>query len=237
MRISAISTMIMLSKSTQILTVYNSTDFLNIPFQQQINAICWQRDIMGDFSEIVQKIKSDKNMITLNIADLMELDLSDEGVKARDIIIEDIKMLEQRGSDPVLNLINNYERDENDIFPTDVYSFHVDRSPIPTDTILCTYYGAASNILPNNAAIQKIQIPFIRTELKKIFEGSEDSFEDFLTENFYDLHYEAKSGTDPINLGRGHLWRLAVDYPESPVLACIHRAPEEKGDKRLLLIC
>lgn len=40
----------------------------------------------------------------------------------------------------------------------------------------------------------------------------------------------------PINLGLGHLWRLAIDYPESKVLPCVHRAPKEKT-KRLLLIC
>jgi hypothetical protein len=36
----------------------------------------------------------------------------------------------------------------------------------------------------------------------------------------------------------GHLWKLAIDHPESPVLPFVHRAPKEKiGQNRLLLIC
>jgi len=57
-------------------------------------------------------------------------------------------------------------------------------------------------------------------------------------EHFFDLHYQAKPNTQPTNLGIGHLWRLAVDHPESQVLPCVHRAPKEKkGESRLLLIC
>jgi len=52
------------------------------------------------------------------------------------------------------------------------------------------------------------------------------------------LHYRAQAMANPISLGLGHLWRLAVDYPESQVLPCIHRAPEENnGQLRLLMIC
>ena len=133
----------------------------------------------------------------------------------------------------------NYERDDFPLFPTDVYSFHVDRSPVPTDTFLCTYYGAASDILPNAQAVQKILVPEIRAELKKLYQGNEDAgFEAFLSEYFFDLHYQAKPKAQPINLGLGNLWRLAVDNPQSKVIPCVHRAPKEKtGERRLLLIC
>ena len=35
-----------------------------------------------------------------------------------------------------------------------------------------------------------------------------------------------------------HLWRIAVDYPGSPVPPCVHRAPETRPGRppRLLLI-
>ena len=122
--------------------------------------------------------------------------------------------------------------------PTDVYSFHVDRSPVPTDTFLCTYYGESSDILPNSQAQQKVLIPEIRDALIKLHEGSDDDFESFLSEHFFDLHYEAEPNAQPISLGKGHLWRLAVDHPESKVSPCLHRAPmEKKGQNRLLLIC
>ena len=42
----------------------------------------------------------------------------------------------------------------------------------------------------------------------------------------------------PINLGQGHIWKLAIDHPESKVQPCLHRAPKEiDGQNRLLLIC
>ena len=103
---------------------------------------------------------------------------------------------------------------------------------------MCTYYGDASDILPNEFAEQKIWIPEIRKKLRKEFTGDEADFEDYLIENFYDLHYEVITEGKEINLGIGHLLRLAVDHPESKVLPCVHRAPKEtSGRKRLLLIC
>jgi hypothetical protein len=57
-------------------------------------------------------------------------------------------------------------------------------------------------------------------------------------EYFFDLHYQPKPNAKPVNLGLGHLWRLAVDHPTQQVLPCVHRAPVEKdGEYRLLLIC
>lgn len=108
---------------------------------------------------------------------------------------------------------------------------HVDRSPIATDTFLCTYHGVASKILPNAQAEQKVLIPEIREKLKALHNGRSEEFEDFLKENYFDLHYQAQPHATPIPLGVGHLWRLAVDHPQQQVLPCIHRAPLEKeGD-------
>jgi hypothetical protein len=150
-----------------------------------------------------------------------------------------LKLLKAHGASPILNVIRCYERDDSyPFFPTDVYSFHVDRSPVPTDTFLCTYFGEPSEILPNSQAEQKVLIPEIRDELKKIYGGPDDAFESFLCEHFFDLHYRAKPAAHPISLGVGHMWRLAVDHPESMILPCIHRAPKEKtGQSRLLMIC
>jgi hypothetical protein len=154
--------------------------------------------------------------------------------------LNDLKLLEDHGASPTLNVIKYYDRDvSNSLFPTDVYSYHVDRSPIPTSTFLCTYYGESSDILPNSQATQKVLIPEIRNELKKLYGyGTEVGFEIFLNEHFFNLHYQAKSNAQPINLGIGHLWRLACDHPESKVLPCIHRAPKEENEQaRLLMIC
>lgn len=221
----------------QILRVTNFQSLISTPFQGEINAIGWTRQLIGDFAEIVEKVELNENITVLDEEELRGLQLSKMGQLAREILLNDLKLLTAHGAAPVLNVIQCYERDNDyPFFPTDVYSFHVDRSPIPTDTFLCTYYGDPSEILPNSAAIQKILVPEIRDELKKLYEGEDEGFEAFLIENFFDLHYQAKPNALPINLGLGHLWRLAIDYPGSKVQPCVHRAPKEKT-KRLLLIC
>lgn len=223
----------------QIKRVTSFHDLVSTPFHDEINAICWSRELIGDFSEIVNKIESNENIEVLNQEYLLELQLSEQGQLAREILLNDMKLLKAHGASPTLNLIKYYERDNiYPFFPTDVYSFHVDRSPVPTDTFLCTYYGEPSEILANSEAEQKIIVPEIRDELKKLHHGTDEEFESFLTEHFFDLHYREKPKSSPVNLGNGHLWRLAVDYPGSPVLPCVHRAPKEKqGEKRLLIIC
>ena len=210
-----------------------------MPFNGEVNAICWTRKLMGDFSEIIKKVELSGNITTIEEEEIRELQLSEEGQLAREILLNDLKLLDAHGASPILNVINYYDRDDSFPFlPTDVYSFHVDRSPVPTDTFLCTYYGESSDILPNSQGIQKVLIPEIRVELEKLHHGADEDFESFLSENFFDLHYQAKPDARPISLGLGNLWRLAVDHPESQVPPCIHRAPKEKyGQKRLLLIC
>jgi hypothetical protein len=87
-------------------------------------------------------------------------------------------------------------------------------------------------------AFKKCKFPELRDELKKLFDGADEDFDVFLTENFFDLHYQPTSNANPIKLGLGHLCRLAIDHPESKVLPCLHRAPmENDGRIRLLLIC
>ena len=227
------------SLRTQIQTVSNFQDLIDTSFKGEVNAICWERQLVGDFSEIIEKINLEHNLVELDEEELRELPLTEQGNLAREIILCDLNLLRNYGASPVLNIIQYYERDDAfPFFPTDVYSFHVDRSPIPTDTFLCTYHGDSSDILPNAQAEQKILIPGIREELKKIYHGKEEDFDSFLSENFFDLHYQAKPDAQAINLGIGHIWKLAVDHPESQVLPCVHRAPIEKsGQKRLLLIC
>lgn len=228
-----------LNPENQIHYVENFQDLISTPFHGKINAICWTRKLIGDFSEIVKKLEQIGNITVIDEEDLLELQLTEQGQLAREILLNDLKELKAHGASPVLNLIKCYERDDQfSFFPTDVYSFHVDRSPIPTDTFLCTYYGEQSEIVPNSQAEQKVLVPEIRNELKKIYQGADEGFESFLSEHFFDLHYRAKSNAQPISLGLGNIWKLAVDHPESKVLPCLHRAPQEKpGELRLLMIC
>jgi hypothetical protein len=223
----------------QIHNVTNFEDLVATPFKGAINAICWNRKLTGDFAEIVNKVALSENIAVLDQEELGALQLSEQGQLARGIILQDWQLLTAHGAAPVLNVIRCYDRDDDSpFFPTDVYSFHADRSPVPTDTFLCTYYGAPSEILPNAQAQQKVLVPEIRAALKKQYAGADEGFDTFLREHFFDLHYMAIPGAQPVSLGVGNLWRLAIDHPLSPVLPCIHRAPEEKtGQHRLLLIC
>ena len=227
------------SNSSQINTVSNFSELINLHFHGEVNAVCWHRNLTGDFKEIVTKLHLIENITEVSTEDLLALQLTEQGNLARDIILNDMQLLADCGASPSLNLLKNYEcDDELDFFATDVYSFHVDRSPIETDTFLCTYHGAASDLVSNDQVEQKILIPEIREKLKQLHDGPEAEFERFLEEYFFDLHYQLKPNAQPVNLGLGHLWRLAVDHPTQKVLPCVHRAPvETDGEYRLLLIC
>ncbi|GAB3720876.1 DUF1826 domain-containing protein [Flavobacterium koreense] len=227
------------SNSKQIGIVTSFSELIQTDFEGTRNALCWYRNLEGDFKELVSKLQLRENITEVTPKDLLALQLSPQGNCAREIILKDLQELNDFGAAPVLNLLQCYERDTDfDFIATDVYSFHVDRSPIASDTFLCTYHGAASDLIANDEAQQKILVPEIRAQLKDLHDGPEAEFEDFLKENYFDLHYQAQPNTTPINLGVGHLWRLAVDHPTQKVPPCIHRAPIEKdGEHRLLLIC
>ncbi|WP_308912377.1 DUF1826 domain-containing protein [Acinetobacter schindleri] len=227
------------SGNPQVRVVSTFSELVYSDFLGEANAICWSRNLSGDFKEIVAKLDLKENMIEVSVEDLLALQLSEQGHVAREIILKDMQLLTDYGVSPSLNLLKCYERDDEfDFISTDVYSYHVDRSPIETDTFLCTYHGAASEILPNDQVEQKILIPEIREQLKQLHDGPETEFEAFLEEYFFDLHYRAKADVKPVNLGTGNLWRLAVDHPAQQVLPCVHRAPvENDGEYRLLLIC
>lgn len=214
-------------------------ELVNTRFHGTVNAFCWKRTLCGDFAEIVSKLQLKEDITEVSTHELQKLELTEQGILARKTILNDLKLLTDWGAQPSLNLLKCYERDEAFSFiSTDVYSFHVDRSPIAADTFLCTYFGASSDILLNDEAIQKILIPEIREQLRKLHDGRAESFETFLQENFFDLHYQPKPNAKPINLRNGNLWRLAVDHPFQEVLPCIHRAPVENNEEyRLLLIC
>ena len=228
-----------MSEKTKFQLVNSFNELVETAFEGEINALCWSRELKGNYAEIIEKVGVEEQLYVLEPDELKSLELSEEGQLARAQILADFECLSALGASPLINIIHQYERDDAfPFFPTDVYSFHADRSPVPFSTFLCTYFGAASELVSNDQATQKIMIPEIRAELRTLYDGEEADFDAFLEENFFDLHYQADEQAEIINLGKGNLWRLAIDHPECKVLPCIHRAPlENEGEPRLMLIC
>ena len=214
-------------------------ELVSTPFGGGVNALCWQRTLAGDFGDVVERLGAGEGVTILDDARLRSLPVSAAGRAAIDILLEDQRLLRERDLDPVLNCINGYPRDE-DAGPvsTDVFSFHADSATVETDTWLCTYHGPASEGLRNDEARRRVDIPETRTELLRRFGGEDDGgFLEYLGEHCYDLHYAPVPHARPFSLGTGNLWRIATDWPGSPVPACIHRAPGTvRGEPRLLLI-
>lgn len=215
-------------------------ELVSTPFTDGVNALCWQRTLDGDFAEVVERLGVGDGITTVDAARLQALSLSDEGQKARAILLQDLELLHAHDLLPVLDCIDGYTRDtDGGPVPTDVYSFHADSATVPADTYLCTYHGRSSEGLRNEEAIRKVDVPETRAELLRLYGGEDDAdFIEHLNDHFFDLHYAALPDARPYSFGIGNLWRIAIAYPGCPVPPCIHRAPETlPGDPtRLLLI-
>lgn len=210
------------------------------PLRDGINALCWQRNLPGNFGEIVEKLGVGKGITSLDEARLLALGLSDAGQAAREVLLQDLELLRARELLPSLDCINGYENEiESELLRTDVQSWHVDSATVEADTYLCTYFGAASEGLCNEDAMRRVDVPEFRAELLQLYGGADDEgFREYLNENYLDLHYTPLPDARAFSFGLGHLWRIATEYPGSPVPPCIHRAPATVAGQpaRLLLI-
>jgi hypothetical protein len=215
-------------------------ELVTTPFANGVNALCWQRTLPGDFSEVGELLGGSEGITVLDDARLLSLPVSAAGRAAVEMMLEDQRLLREHELDPVLNCIHGYPRDEHPgPVPTDVFSFHVDSAPVEADTYLCTYHGPASEGLRNDEAQRRVDIPATRAELLQLFGGEDNAdFCEYLSENCYNLHYAPVPSARPFSFGLGNFWRIATEWPGSPVPPCIHRAPETLPGQppRLLLI-
>jgi hypothetical protein len=226
--------------SPRVRRVHSFEELVRTPLVDGVNALCWERELPGDFGEVAALLGPGDGIVPLDEARLTALPASPAGRAAIAILLEDQRLLRERGLDPALNCVHDYARDDGPgPVRTDVFSFHVDRAPLETDTWLCTYHGATSEGLCNEEARRRVDVPETRAELLRRFGGKEGArFRKDLSERCYDLHYAPVPTARPFSFGIGNLWRIATDWPGSPVPPCIHRAPEPRpGDPpRLLLI-
>jgi len=215
-------------------------ELVTTPLEGEINALCWERTLPGDFREIVECLGPGEGIVSVEDSLLEDLSLSDAGKVARDILLDDQQLLRSCDLAPSLDCIHGSPRDvSGGPFPVDVFSFHADSATVPADTYLCSYAEAASEGLRNDEALRRVDIPETRAELLQLFGGEDGSgFLEFLNDHYYDLHYAPVAGARPFSFGLGNLWRIATDYPGSPVPPCIHRAslPSPGRPPRLLLI-
>jgi hypothetical protein len=220
--------------------VQSFDELVSTPFRNGVNALCWPRTLVGNFEEVVSQLGVSAGLGSLDEEQLNALTLSDAGRAAVKILLEDWQRLRDRGLSPSLDCIAGYPREtEPGPVPLDVYSWHADSATIEADTYLCSYTVAASEGLRHEEAQRCIDVPATRTQLLQAFGGADDAaFAEYLSENCYDLHYVARAGAQPFAFGLGNLWRIAVDFPGSPVPPCVHRAPETPpgSPPRLLLI-
>lgn len=214
-------------------------ELVHTPFSGGVNALVWPRELRGDFHEIIAARGDGEGLDTLDEAALQALPLGPDGRVAADICAADLARLRHHGLAPVLDCIHGYPEDgEADGLPTDVFSFHADRAPVPAETYLCTYAGSASEGLRNEDALRRIDLPEHRSALLRRYGGpDDDGFAAWLEETCHDLHYHPKPGARPYGFGLGNLWRIAIRHPGCPVPPCVHRAPAtQPGQPRLLLI-
>jgi hypothetical protein len=226
--------------NSQIRVVDSFEALVNTPFADGVNAYCWPRALAGDFGEIARLLGTGEGIVPLENDRLAQLPASPSGCAAIAVLLEDQRRLLERELDPALNVVYSSPRDERcSPITTDVFSFHVDSAPVETETWLCTYFGAPSEGLLNAQATRRVELAKTRAELLLHYGGKDDAgFLGYLAEHHYDLHYAPNPRAQPFTFGPGHLWRVAVDWPGSPVPPFIHRAPAELPGQspRLLLI-
>jgi hypothetical protein len=220
-------------------------ELLATPFHGAINALCWPRQLVGDFGQVIERLAPPLGVTSYSEDELCSLSLDEAGQRAVYTICQDLHTLRALGKEPVLNGIRGYPRDERGgPIATDVMSFHADRAPVPTDTWLCTYHGAPTLGLGNHEAARRVDDGLVLAELRCRYRADhadhdDDDFAQHLQDESYDLHYATMAGAQPFSFGVGHLWRIAVEWPGNPVLPCLHRAPHTTmhDAPRLLLIC
>lgn len=214
-------------------------ELVSTPFAEGVNALCWRREMEGDFAAVVGTLDVGAGITSMDAETLRGLSLSLAGQRAVEQMLGDFEMLSAHGLLPSLDCVNGYAHAlQEDALRTDVCSFHADSATAEADTYLCTYHGACSWGLLNEHAVRKVDLPSIRARLLEIFGGTDDeAFQEWLEDHYHDLHYRMLPTAVPYAFGSANLWRIATAWPGSPVPPCIHRAPDPiPGQKRLLLI-
>lgn len=93
------------SNNKQIGIAATFSELINTDFIGDRNALCWYRNLEGDFKELVSQLQLKENITVVTTKDLLALQLSEQGNSAREIILNDLQALTDFGAAPVLNLL------------------------------------------------------------------------------------------------------------------------------------
>lgn len=210
-----------------------------------VNAYVCARDVDGDFDGLAARCAAADadfdvdGLTTLSPAALRACAASSAQARAAEAVCSDWERLAALGKDPTLNVIARYPHDTRGLpIAVDVHSFHADRAPIETDTWLCTYAGAPSEGLDNDAATAILDDDAVRAAVRAAAgDVDDDAFAAFVVDHSFDLHHRVHDPAGVFSFGQRALWKIAVQWPGAPVPPCLHRAPLPDGALRLLLIC
>jgi len=222
-------------------SVDSAERFFATPLRGERTAVRWRRPLVGDFAELARLAASldDADRVPLDDATLTTLqrDAAPAVRAAIEFVLADLALLRAHGHEPSFELLRRYERDPDPDLPVDVHSFHVDTANAPVETILCTYFGAPSEVLAREDARRCVDEPVLRARLRQRFGAGDDAaFSAWLAEHAFDLHFRMRAGAAAFAFVRGELCRLVVQHPGAAAPACIHRAPPKDDVPRLLLI-
>ena len=78
-------------------------ELIATPFGEEINALCWPRQLPGDFQEIIDQLQAEEGMTTIADGDLRALNLTAAGAVARDGLVADLAMMRCQGLAPTLD--------------------------------------------------------------------------------------------------------------------------------------
>src|SRR6185295_12809852 len=90
----------------RIKVVHSLHELLKNPFAGGVNALCWQRTLSGNFSEVVEHLGGSAGIINLDESRLKSLPVSAAGRAAIDLLLDDQRLLRAHDLDPVLNCIH-----------------------------------------------------------------------------------------------------------------------------------
>ena len=78
------------SENSQIGIVSTFSELIDTDFNGDMNALCWHRNLDGDFAAIVEQLSIKENITEVFPNDLLALQLSEKGNTAREIILNDL---------------------------------------------------------------------------------------------------------------------------------------------------